>query len=168
MEHVESSDGAVVQQYPGGHVAPTLAPAAPTASGVSGQRVVLMIAAAAGMVGTFLPWINVPIVGAVPGTKGDGWITFGIFAVALFSMLGDAPGMGRRIWIALVGAGAVAVGGYDAAGISARKAEVAAEGGRFGEALANAVSIGAGLYLVIIAGLAVALGALLGASKPSG
>lgn len=139
--------------------------AQPSASTVSPQRWALIIAAAAGMLGTFLPWLNVPIRGAITGTEGDGWITLGFFAFSLLITLTGAPGIGRRICIGLAGAIASAIGVHDAANVFARKAEMASEGGRLGEAIANSVSIGAGLYLVIIAGLVVALGALVRTSN---
>ena len=139
--------------------------AQPSASSISPQRWVLIIAAAVGMLGTFLPWINVPIRGAIAGTEGDGWITLGFFAFSLLITLTGEPGLGRRICIGLAGAIASAIGVHDAANVFARKAEIASEGGRLGEAIANSVSVGAGLYLVIIAGLVVALGAL--ARRPS-
>ena len=46
------------------------------------QRIVILSAAAAGMLGTFLPWVHVPILGSVNGTGGDGWITLLLFLPA--------------------------------------------------------------------------------------
>ena len=172
MEQVEPTGTAgspSPQQYPVGSAPPPMMmQAQPPASAVSPQRWVLIVAAAAGMLGTFLPWINIPIRGAVAGTEGDGWITLGFFALALLITLTGTPGLGRRIAIGLTGVIASAIGVHDAANISARKSELASEGGRFAEAIANSISIGAGLYLVIIAGLVVALGALMRAPKQHG
>jgi hypothetical protein len=170
MEQVESQ---VVpappspQQYPvgGGSPPPMTMQATPASSAASSQRVVLMVAAAAGMLGTFLPWVNIPIRGSVAGTEGDGWITLGLFAIALVVALSGVPGLGRRICMGLAGVAASAIGVHDAANVFALKAEMSAEGDRFSETLASSVSVGGGLYLVIIAGLVVALGALLRGSK---
>lgn len=169
MEQVESSGAAAPSsQHPVGYApAPMMAQATSARGAMSSQQVVLIVAAAAGMLGTFLPWINIPIRGSVAGTEGDGWITLAIFAIALLVTLSGTPGIGRRIWIGLAGVAAAVVGGYDAANIMARKSELAAEGNRFAEALASSVSIGAGLYLVIVAGLVVALGSMLSAPKPN-
>lgn len=173
MEQVESPGvptSPSPQPYPPGYAPPPpmMMQANPPVSAVSPQRWVLIIAAAAGMLGTFLPWINIPLRGAVSGTEGDGWITLGFFALALFITLTGTPGLGRRLCIGLAGLVASAMGVYDVANISARKAEMASDGGRLAEALANSISIGAGLYLVIIAGLVVALGALVHKPKPHG
>ena len=135
-------------------------PASPADSPVSTQRWVLLAAAAAGMLGTFLPWINLPILGAIAGTEGDGWITFCLFSFALFTTLTGTPGLGRRICIGIAGVIASAIGVHDASSLIARKAELVGEGDRLAEALASSTSIGVGLYLVIIAGLVVALGVL--------
>ena len=48
------------------------------------QRISIIISAAAGMLGTFLPWVNIPILGSYNGTQGDGWITFVLFALTVF------------------------------------------------------------------------------------
>ena len=65
---------------------------APPATGLSSQRIATIIVGTAGMLGTFLPWLTMPIVGAVYGTSGDGWFSFGGFAaIVLLAVLGDRP-----------------------------------------------------------------------------
>src|ERR1041384_5512802 len=49
---------------------------------VHGQRVVVVIAAGAGMLGTFLPWASVGVL-SIAGTGGDGWITLVMFGIAM-------------------------------------------------------------------------------------
>lgn len=57
------------------------------------QRLAVIVAAAVGMVATFLPWAKVSMFGisiSVKGSEGDGWITFVLFAVAgVLAFLGD-------------------------------------------------------------------------------
>jgi hypothetical protein len=112
------------------------------------------------MAGTFLPWVHAPVLGALAGTQGDGWITLAIFTVALAVAIAGADVLAGRVCIGCAGAAAAAVGVYDATNIWRAKVEMAAEGGQLAEALASHVSVGVGLYLVIFGGLVVALGAL--------
>jgi hypothetical protein len=134
---------------------------------VQTQRVVIIVAAIAGALATFLPWINVPIVGSVPGTAGDGWITLGISAFAALLSLGRGQiSIAPRVLIVLAGMAMAAIGGFDALGVVKAKAEMGEEAGQFGEVMAKAVTVGAGLYLVIAAGLALIAGALAGPSQP--
>jgi hypothetical protein len=145
MEQGESSGG--VQESSQVRVQEeAAAPAAGAPSGqatpMSRQRIALIVAAAAGMLGTFLPWINIPIRGAVNGTEGDGWITLGIFSFALLiAVTGEAEGLLGRSGLVLMGTIAAAVGVHDAAGVYERKAEIA-DGGAFARALADSVSVG--------------------------
>ena len=46
------------------------------------QRIGILIAAGLGMLATFMPWLKAPVVGTINGAewKGDGWITFFLFA----------------------------------------------------------------------------------------
>src|SRR5688572_4929719 len=54
------------------------------------QRIGVLVAAALGMIATFLPWLHAPIVGTVAGTVGDGWVSFALFAIALIlAILGN-------------------------------------------------------------------------------
>ena len=54
------------------------------------QRLAILIVAGLGALATFMPWVKVPIVGTINGTKGDGWITLALFAVPLIiSLLND-------------------------------------------------------------------------------
>lgn len=53
------------------------------------QRTGIAVASALGAVGTFLPWIHVPVAGSVYGTAGDGWLTLIFFLIPLvLSVLG--------------------------------------------------------------------------------
>ena len=47
------------------------------------QRLAIVIAAALGIVATFLPWVNIAFLGSVTGTNGDGWFTLILFIAAL-------------------------------------------------------------------------------------
>lgn len=47
------------------------------------QKISAMAFAALGMVGTFLPWVELPILGSISGTAGDGWISLFLYLISL-------------------------------------------------------------------------------------
>lgn len=116
------------------------------------SRIALLIAALAGMVCTFLPWASVPLLGSVYGTRGDGWISFVVCVGALLvSLIGNrvsALSTAGMILSTICGVAAALVGLVDLINLNQRLAE-----NPFGDA----VSIGPGLYLLIVAGVAIAV-----------
>ncbi len=131
-----------------------------------GQRVSIFIAAAAGMLGTFLPWVNVPIFGSITGTgiKGEdwfnGWITFALFGAALLLALVGNKQRVLRIWQFL---GVVLLSGT-AGGIGLvkiidlhRPIGGAGSDSSLSMSVSSIVSVGVGLYLIVGAGVAVIL-----------
>lgn len=119
------------------------------------RRIVVAIVLGIGMLATFLPWIHAPIVGAIYGTKGDGWITFSLFAVALAvtALWGrEAPLVGLpRIAVAVPAAGAALVGVW-------KMIELHDKLSQFGDnplarAVSQTVGMGPGIYLVLVAGV---------------
>lgn len=122
------------------------------------QRIGIIICAVAGMLCTFMPWVNVPIVGSVNGTSGnDGWITFCLFAVPLVvSLLGD-----QKINISLNNGYIAMAAALIAAGIGIYKivdfnhSFHTGDDNVFGKLLESTVSVGFGLYLLVFAGIAV-------------
>ncbi len=115
------------------------------------QRLGMVIAAAVGMLGTFLPWASIPFFGSVSGTRGMGWVTLVLFLVALLmALLGDKLSLltGAKFYVAI----AVSVLAAVIAVLQIMDLKSAMSGsGSFG----SAVSIGFGLYVIILAGLAV-------------
>lgn len=119
------------------------------------QRKVVAIAAALGMFATFLPWANVPIVGSVSGTAGDGWITFVLFLITLVvAMRGDKVTLlkGKNIYGAVIPAGLAAlIGIWKIADFNAAMNNLGDD--PFSVAISSSVSIGMGLYVLIAAGV---------------
>lgn len=117
---------------------------------MTAHRIGVVCLAAAGMLGTFLPWASIGFLSAA-GTAGDGWITLGLFAAALLiAVLGTRrePMSGwARLAIIVLAVGAAAVGLHDASGLLA---------------VGSASIIGAGLYLVCIASIVLGLVASFG------
>jgi hypothetical protein len=117
------------------------------------QRVAVAIAAAVGLLCTFLPWASVPLFGSVDGTKlndGRAWITFALCAAIL---VGAAAGNRNGPFSA--GATAICVlFGLAVAGIALWTIVEflgASNGGRF----SSSYSVGVGLYLLAAAGIAI-------------
>lgn len=129
-------------------------PIATIFAGMHRQRLAIAIAAAAGMLATFLPWYHVPLAGAVTGSRGDGWITFFLFLpAAVLCFTGDRS---RSL------TSAARLGGVIPAVIASLVAVISAVGNKSAErknplsaALMEATDIGIGIFLVVAAGIAV-------------
>jgi hypothetical protein len=127
------------------------------------QRLGVLIAAAAGIVATFLPWIHAPIIGSVSGTQGDGWITLILFLPAVILCLsGDSTKPikgGKRLGTVIPSLIASLIGAYKIADFKSIKSSMneGMEDNPFAEMFASTVQIGIGLYLLIAAGVAVAV-----------
>lgn len=96
--------------------------------------------------GSVLPWASVMLVGPIYGTEGDGVITLGV--AVLVAVLALLAGLGRgRTWMFAVtlflGLLATAIAAYDLSNISSLVS---------GESMA---SVGPGLPVIIVGGLAV-------------
>src|SRR5690348_10511465 len=114
------------------------------------SRVALIATSVVGMFCTFLPWANAPLVGAVYGTRGDGWISLAACAGAgLISLVGD-----RRFALSLVAVvGSVLCG--VAAGLVGLVNLIDLKNTLAGSSFDDVVSVGPGLYVLIMASLAI-------------
>jgi hypothetical protein len=126
-------------------------------AGLHRQRFVVAVAASAGMLATFLPWVHAPIVGTIMGTAGDGWITLALFipaAVLALRGVKDQPLEGGYRLGAAIPAGIAAMIGIVKLGdIIARKNDLPQDN-PLAKAISASVQIGFGLYLLIAAGIA--------------
>ncbi|MBN1637747.1 MAG: hypothetical protein JW866_02180 [Ignavibacteriales bacterium] len=126
------------------------------------QKLVILIIAAIGAISTFLPWATVKFYSSISinGTNGgDGWITFGLFAVAgVLSFLGDRtkPLKGTyKIMTAIIGVVAAIIGILNIINMRSKLSEIGKEY-PFGNQLKEAISTGFGLWLIVICGIALA------------
>ncbi|MBN1637746.1 MAG: hypothetical protein JW866_02175, partial [Ignavibacteriales bacterium] len=124
------------------------------------QKLVILIIAAVGAISTFLPWAKVEFGGSISinGTNGgDGWITFGLFAVAgAMAFLGDKtkPLSGIYKTITLItGLIASVIGILNIVNIKSELSEISSTE-LYGDQLKDIVSLGFGLWLIVISGLA--------------
>jgi hypothetical protein len=104
------------------------------------------------MVCTFLPWVSVPFFGSLSGTRGDGWITFGLCAAALVCALVGDLRAGLRLPAHLLSAGVGVVVCLIAIWKIIQFNSVVSDNG-----LSAVVSVGPGLYLLAVSGAAIAL-----------
>ncbi|MDP2696046.1 MAG: hypothetical protein Q8O87_02220 [bacterium] len=120
------------------------------------QRLTILILAAVGMAATFVPWATIPGLGSISGTQGDGWVTFGLFAIPLIiSLLGDKSQSlrGGMLWGAIVSSVlAAAIGVWKIVDIN----NVVGDNPIF-QVLGGGGGVGIGLYLVVIAGIVLSI-----------
>jgi len=123
------------------------------------QRIAILVPAGIGVLATFLPWVTMPIVGSVSGASGDGWITLLLFIPAIvITLINDKSQRieGNLLYGAIIPAGlAGLIGLYYIIDFNSSMSAVTASAGPFGGAIAASVSVGFGLYLVVLAGIAV-------------
>ena len=133
------------------------------------QKQVVVVSAAIGMLCTFLPWAKVPIVGSVSGTEGDGWITLLLFAVPLvLALRGDklTAFTKKESYIAAAAAAiAGVIGIWKIADVNSVKDSLGDDA--FGAMFSSSVSVGFGLYLLVISSVAVVVGSLFVKNKES-
>jgi hypothetical protein len=125
---------------------------------VSRLRLGIAGTSAIGMLGTFMPWVSIPMFGSVSGARGDGWFSFIGFAVALAVSL--SPNLKlpikiiRRSIAGVMGLGCAALGIWKIVGLLDLAKEQEAEGGMTA-VFATGTQIGFGLWIVAFSGLAV-------------
>jgi len=117
------------------------------------QRIAIAIASGFGMLATFLPWVSTPLL-SINGANmqdGSGWISFVVFALPLiFVFLGDkAKPLAKAKYVLAALGLANAIFGISIIALIGERASNLLLGG--------AITVGFGLYLVIIAGIAVYL-----------
>ena len=117
------------------------------------QRTAVISLSLIGMLATFLPWVTVPIFGAINGTKGDGWISFAFFAIVLLVALSGERAkqfdVRRIIATSLWSLLAAALGIWKMMSFN----DVIEKASQDAGPLADSFSIGLGLYLVVGAGV---------------
>lgn len=127
------------------------------------QRLVILAIAVLGMLAVFMPWVTMPIIGSVNGAHGEGWAVFILYAIpAILAVLNDRTKPLEGIWIY----GAI-VPGLICSAIAIWKiiefnsAMGETEDNPFAAAMGASISIGLGLYLVVLAGIAITAAAFL-------
>lgn len=135
-------------------------PPASKPSGRHKQRFAILIAAGLGISATFLPWVHAPIIGSVAGTAGDGWLTLVLFIPALvFALRGDSHipiRGGKRLGLAIPAGLAAILGIWKIIGFKTAMSD-AQDDNPFAKAMSLSIQIGFGLYLLVAAGVAVAV-----------
>lgn len=123
------------------------------------QRIAILIAASIGALGTFLPWVHAPIVGSVPGSSGsDGWITFILFVITIgICFIGNRTktlNLGFLIGAIVPSLLASVIALIKIIDFNSKTSGMG-DDNPFAKALTQTVGIGIGLYLIVLAGIAV-------------
>ncbi|MBX3103260.1 MAG: hypothetical protein KF690_12180 [Bacteroidetes bacterium] len=119
------------------------------------QRLGIVAGAAIGIIATFLPWAtNVPLIGTVNGTKGDGFISMLLCLIPLvIAVLGDrSTALAKGKFIITLAAGVLVLlfGIYEYSNISSAAKAFEALG------MKAEIGIGIGVWLVIVSGAVIA------------
>ncbi|MDX5321543.1 MAG: hypothetical protein LPK45_10480 [Bacteroidota bacterium] len=121
------------------------------------QKLTVLILSIIGMLCTFMPWINIPLVGALNGTQRDGWISLALFCIpVLLCLLWDQSVPLNKLQgfvVASLGALLFFFTLYKIIDFSTGMAQIAQDN-PFAEMLEQKVSIGFGLYLLMLTGAA--------------
>lgn len=125
------------------------------------QRIGIIIAAAIGALGTFLPWVHAPIIGSVPGSYGsDGWITFILFVITIgLCFVGkrtEPLKLGFLVGAIIPSLLASIVALIKIIDFNSQMGNAVSDN-PFSKAMTQTVGIGIGLYLIVLAGIAVLL-----------
>lgn len=119
------------------------------------EKFATVVITAAGAIGTFLPWVSVPIAGTLNGTAGDGWITFSLYlgCVGLLC-IGDRRkpvnwGQGAAL---LLGVAASFIGVSKILQILEKAEDMSTDKNPFARSMAGVVQPQIGLFLVAAAG----------------
>jgi len=127
------------------------------------QRQFILLTAAVGMLCTFLPWVTIPILGSISGTKGDGWLTFALFFIPLLIvLLGEKSQSisGKKLTAVILPAALASILGIWKIIDFNNKMGSARGNDAFSQFMGASVSIGVGLYLLVIAGIALTVVAI--------
>lgn len=128
---------------------------------MSKQRLAVVILSSIGMLTTFMPWVSMPIVGSVSGSKGDGWFSFSFFLIALIIGL---MGSGKKILskeqilgISLFGVLAAILGIWKIIDFNTIMSTIDTEDNIFTKAFSMGISIEFGLYLLVLTGVLISI-----------
>lgn len=131
------------------------------------QRQVILIIAIIGMLATFMPWVNIPIIGAINGARGIGWLTLILYAIpAVVTLLNDRTKQleGASFYLALVpGIICSIIAIYKIIEFNSAMGD---SGTPYADDIGSGITIGFGLYLVILAGIAIPASAYLLKEQP--
>lgn len=123
------------------------------------QRRYGLIAACIGALGSFLPWVSVPIIGSVSGIEGsDGFMNIALFGAAgVLCLKGSSVTNAvlvkkERIIISVLAGIAGLIGLWKIIDVNSAKSELGDN--VFAQALGSNTHVGIGLYIIVAAGAA--------------
>lgn len=128
------------------------------------QRLVILIIAILGMLSVFMPWVTMPIIGSVNGARGEGWFVLLLYAIpVVLTLLNDRmkPLQGFALYGAIIpGLLCCITAIWKIIDFNTSMSDLGTDN-PFAKAMGSTVSIGLGLYIVALAGLAIPVAAFL-------
>jgi len=113
-----------------------------------------------GMLGTFMPWVSMPIIGSINGTGGDGWFSFAGFALAMLVGLSPSPRkpihVGRRVIVFLLGLGAAGLGISKVISIADIRSDNM-DDGAIAAVFSQSVNVGIGIWVILACGIGISV-----------
>jgi hypothetical protein len=128
------------------------------------QRIIILIAAGIGAISTFLPWREVIGISVNGTAGGDGWVTLVLFGLVILTALTgkkeEILGWIHSIFIFIMSLIAAIVGAFDLASLNSTIDNLGSDSNIFTQGVASTAQVGIGLYLVLFAGIVVAITAV--------
>jgi hypothetical protein len=125
---------------------------------LSKRQIGMSVASGAVMIGTALPWLSAPIIGSVPGYRGDGKYALIAGAVVLLVVLlsdtMDIPTAVQKWTSVGMGVVATAIPASSWYALESHVSEMADSDNPFSGALSASVGAGVGLIITLAAGIA--------------
>ncbi|MBU1238673.1 hypothetical protein KKF84_00360 [Myxococcota bacterium] len=124
------------------------------------QRIAVAALGIIGIIATFLPWVNVPILGSISAAKAGDWLTLVLYLpIVILAFIGDkkAPLLGKK----RIGATILAVLASLIAIVKMSDIKSVVGGEEAMKLLGDKITIGFGLYIAIGAGFVIAVVAFL-------
>jgi hypothetical protein len=127
------------------------------------QKRVICIIAAIGILSIFMPWVSIPVIGNIFGTsKSSAWIGAAMYGIPIaYVFMGNRKkpftSLGSKL-IAIVPGMLVSIFGlYDLIDIKHKLYGFSHRHIPFSKAIAGSISFQLGLYLFVLAGIAIAI-----------
>ena len=123
------------------------------------QRLVILILSIIGILAVFMPWVHLPFVGHANGTVGlTGWIIIALFGLTtLFCLSSDKTTRfeGKYFYTTLGSCGInIIIALWQIVSINEMESSLSAKNS-LGKVFASSVSIGFGLYVIILVSIAI-------------
>jgi hypothetical protein len=123
------------------------------------SRILTLLGFVLALAGCFLPWATIPYHGSISGSVGDGWFPVGFLVpavvLAFIGTKSEALGIGKGIAVLILGVAAALFMVWKVTGFMNLQAKPGGE----------MISLGYGIWIEMVGGIAAFLGGLIGLKK---